>query len=624
MKKYALILAMLMCLLVVLLLTSCNKEPQSPVENNTYSDNTTEGEIVMKFLEHDTIVYPYIDPVKEYLLAGAYADVSLFDYKHIKQAKDFTLYWTKSPVQTDNFYIEIATKEDYSDAQKIKLQDNETSYGFKFLLKNTTYYVRLTAEIGNTAEHICTHFTTTDLGPRFLDVGGLYQNCRDLGGYTVGEKNILYNMIIRGSSPDSSGTTRGNLLTKDGADFLNNIVGVKTQLDLRGTAETGGRTESAFDHATYVNIPLTAYDACFSGSQADYYKQVFQLLADESNYPVYVHCAGGADRTGTVAALLLALLGVEKEAIIQDYVLTTFSPVCAAQDPRSLKVILPVLNGLDHYSGNSLSEKCASYLSSIGVSRKEIFAIKAIMFGEDPDAYVHETDYGFKIPDYHYSTASNDHFTIILNEDIPVKHIQIDGIHAEFEQNETTLTVKKTFLASLTDGKHTVTIVFDELHKGTFVFCVNDYDITGDLQVSGTSVNGDYTYLDIISKTNIFDGINYHFHTRSDSLYPLAKPNIKINGKTITQINAQYDLTDYAWTSYPANRDARHRVAVGIWATGNVMRLLFNTEWLHTYIGEDDIEITICAGFEFTYGAKTYKVFSDITYLCENGTWRKV
>lgn len=74
MKKYSLILAMLMCLLVVLLLTSCNKEPQSPVENNTYSDNTTEGEIVMKFLEHDTIVYPYIDPVKEYLLAGANAD----------------------------------------------------------------------------------------------------------------------------------------------------------------------------------------------------------------------------------------------------------------------------------------------------------------------------------------------------------------------------------------------------------------------------------------------------------------------------------------------------------------------------------------------------------------------
>ena len=111
------------------------------------------------------------------------------------------------------------------------------------------------------------------------------------------------------------------------------------------------------------------------------------------------------------------------------------------------------------------------------------------------------------------------------------------------------------------------------------------YDITGELQVAGTSVSGDYTYLDIISNTNIFDGINYHFHTRSDSLYPLVKPNIKINGKTITKINARYDLSTYNWTSHPANTDARHRVAVNILATGNTLRLMFNTQWLNKNIG---------------------------------------
>ena len=85
-------------------------------------------------------------------------------------------------------------------------------------------------------------------------------------------------------------------------------------------------------------------------------------------------------------------MGVEKDEIIQDYVVTTFSAVCAAssQSPRDLASIMVILNGLDAYEGDTLSEKCESYLISIGVSKQEIFAIRAIMFGEDPNAYVAE------------------------------------------------------------------------------------------------------------------------------------------------------------------------------------------------------------------------------------------
>lgn len=38
--------------------------------------------------------------------------------------------------------------------------------------------------------------------------------------------------------------------------------------------------------------------------------------------PVLVHCAGGKDRTGVTIALVLSLLGVEREAIVRDYVAT--------------------------------------------------------------------------------------------------------------------------------------------------------------------------------------------------------------------------------------------------------------------------------------------------------------
>ncbi|KAK4500177.1 hypothetical protein PRZ48_008363 [Zasmidium cellare] len=48
-------------------------------------------------------------------------------------------------------------------------------------------------------------------------------------------------------------------------------------------------------------------------------KAVFDVLSEESNYPLLVHCTQGKDRTGLVVLLVLLLLGVEKEAIEVDY-----------------------------------------------------------------------------------------------------------------------------------------------------------------------------------------------------------------------------------------------------------------------------------------------------------------
>jgi protein-tyrosine phosphatase len=52
------------------------------------------------------------------------------------------------------------------------------------------------------------------------------------------------------------------------------------------------------------------------------YKAFFQLLMDEKNTPLLFHCSAGKDRTGFGAALFLASLGVDKETIIQDYLLS--------------------------------------------------------------------------------------------------------------------------------------------------------------------------------------------------------------------------------------------------------------------------------------------------------------
>jgi protein tyrosine/serine phosphatase len=48
-------------------------------------------------------------------------------------------------------------------------------------------------------------------------------------------------------------------------------------------------------------------------------------LATRRSYPLVFHCAAGKDRTGVLAALILDIVGVERQAIVEDYVLTASS-----------------------------------------------------------------------------------------------------------------------------------------------------------------------------------------------------------------------------------------------------------------------------------------------------------
>ena len=54
-------------------------------------------------------------------------------------------------------------------------------------------------------------------------------------------------------------------------------------------------------------------------------REIFRVLSDEDNYPIYFHCNAGADRTGTVAFLINGVLGVPYKDLTRDFELTSFS-----------------------------------------------------------------------------------------------------------------------------------------------------------------------------------------------------------------------------------------------------------------------------------------------------------
>ena len=50
--------------------------------------------------------------------------------------------------------------------------------------------------------------------------------------------------------------------------------------------------------------------------------RLFSLLCEDHAHPVLIHCTAGKDRTGFVSAILLMALGLSKQAVYQDYLVS--------------------------------------------------------------------------------------------------------------------------------------------------------------------------------------------------------------------------------------------------------------------------------------------------------------
>lgn len=282
------------------------------------------------------------------------------------------------PVEGAKFKVEYGTMADYSDA--VTVNTTGKNIAANNLLRNTKYYVRITATANGITRQAESSFKTADIGPRVMTVGGI-TNVRDLGGYeTSFGKTTLQGLAFRGAQLDIKGTSR---LTAQGAELLGTDIALGLEIDLRTASETGGLTKSVVTSAKYLNSRIGSYTAAFSSDQKELFRQIFASYADVNNYPIYVHCVYGADRTGTVCYILNALLGVDEKTLIQDYEFTTFSDagLRSAATNAEMKAFLSSFCAL---SGDTPAEKAENYLLSIGVTSEEISTIRGIFFGEIP------------------------------------------------------------------------------------------------------------------------------------------------------------------------------------------------------------------------------------------------
>lgn len=326
-------------------------------------------------------VVPYVDIAWDYLAASKGKDVADYKERMENPNRDVTLNWdfTLSELP-DKYVLHLIADGDYTDERKIELEADVTSYPLDNLYKDTDYDVCVTYVKGETEMVLEMSFKTTDLGPRVMRVDGIY-NVRDVGGYmTDSGKMTAQGLLFRGGALRKY-NNYNSVLTEEGERVMREILGIKTDLDVRGFCEESNwAEESPIGDAELVYHKLIAYHEIFDVPES--VRAIFSLLADPDSYPLYFHCSGGADRTGTLAFLINALLGVSEEDLIHDYEFTTFSIYGERNSKPGTQYgqnFQSFLNILNTYEGNNLKEKTESYLLSIGVTEAEIASIRDIL-----------------------------------------------------------------------------------------------------------------------------------------------------------------------------------------------------------------------------------------------------
>lgn len=236
--------------------------------------------------------------------------------------------WTARP-DTEAF-LQISLDPEFRQLvvnRKAGITGQTGSAGIYNLLPGKTYFWRVASggAISETAS-----FSVIPELPRWIAIPGA-TNVRDLGGWrTPDGKAIRMGMIFRGSQFEPEPTLSCGL-QEAGRKEIIHTLGIRTELDLRGEKENIlSRKARRFDCIRYERFPMQAYatwaeTGIFSAEQTEYLRNIFQLLADDSIYPVYLHCAGGGDRTGTIVFLLEALLGLDMEDILTEYELSNLS-----------------------------------------------------------------------------------------------------------------------------------------------------------------------------------------------------------------------------------------------------------------------------------------------------------
>ena len=319
---------------------------------------------------------------------GEYVSIPEADYpdgqQHLSDPEPVHLQWTfNEPAgkTVSTFDVLWGKEADLSDAYALKGNSVTSLDVYNSYLGDNYFRIVVNYTDGSTDRSNIQKYVVEDVYPRNLKIDGM-TNCRDMGGGRVLENGgrIKQGLIYRTSGTHSWGNGRAvvpDTITSAGKEELLTRLGCKTEINVNNSGSNQVGVQNFVDAYMY-------YDA---GKHHMYrntepLKTAFHALANPDNYPVFYHCRIGTDRTGFVAIMLSALLGVSENEIYQDYLFSNFGNI---QEKRYIGEkagrdnILKYMDDLKTYPGEKLHNKAYNFLLSIGIPAEELDSIIDIL-----------------------------------------------------------------------------------------------------------------------------------------------------------------------------------------------------------------------------------------------------
>lgn len=168
------------------------------------------------------------------------------------------------------------------------------------------------------------------------------RNFRDMGGYeTIDGRKVKHGLFFRSAALTG--------ITDSDRNFFETL-GIKYIYDYRSESEASSKPNPGFEGIVYERFPAIPeersapvrsmeelsreelvkqlnerelnglYQSIVINNPS--YKRLMEVIQDPDNLAIVHHCAVGKDRTGIGAALILLVLGVPRETVMKDYLLS--------------------------------------------------------------------------------------------------------------------------------------------------------------------------------------------------------------------------------------------------------------------------------------------------------------
>lgn len=341
-------------------------------------DEVSASPIVDENLEN-TVQYRQMNPTAAAFIADVDYTENDNDYSTTKVTPYYSATTAYSKEEPDGLKIKVPSNTALTIAQGSKTR-SETASGSS-VIHNVEPLKSGTFAFGGK-----TYKIVPEGGVRMIYTPSIW-NVRDLGGWACTGGRVKYGKIFRGGH-------FGSITAADKATIVD-WLGIKADIDLRNNSETGGATASPLGSSVeYYHQSLDFYANAVNTSAASartvsVLKKVMSCVT--ANKPCYFHCVSGADRTGTIAYLLLSLLGVSQSDKDKDYELTAFSDEADGRRFRNSNYNVTNGNGWyplikyfrDNYTGENDNEKVTAWAVANGITTAEINAFRATMISGD-------------------------------------------------------------------------------------------------------------------------------------------------------------------------------------------------------------------------------------------------